>query len=193
MNAHRAQLDIATLPRGGHRRYRQRAAAGIAAVTLSAIGVTGALAATNSQAAPSHAAAAMTVYAFSINGSDGGFVAAPGTNPQQLSQGDEYIINDQLTVNRKVKGGYPIIGHDSGTCTFTRIVNPHDGLASCSATAVLKRGSLTVQGVVEIDSSGGPRASDLAITGGTGEYAGARGTLRLRVAGQHEIFTITLR
>jgi hypothetical protein len=131
----------------------------------------------------------ITVYAFSIGGP---FIAVPGTNPKVLSQGDETLVNDQLTVTHKRKGGYPIIGHDSGTCTFTRILSPHEGLADCVATAVLKGGSLTVQGVVEISSAGAPRPSDLAITGGTGTYAGARGTLHQRNTTNHAIYTITL-
>jgi hypothetical protein len=169
------------------RRRRRLRVASVAAATLGLIAV-GSAAATPARSG-AHAARALTVYAFPIGGP---FIAVPGTNPSVLSQGDERIVNDQLTVTRERRGGYPIIGHDSGTCTFTRILSPGHGLADCVATAVLKGGSLAVQGVVEIDAAGDPRPGGLAITGGTAAYAGARGTLHLGVTTGHEIFTIVL-
>ena len=179
MSAPTARLNSA-----GRRRCLVAAVA--ATVSLSAVGVTaaGALPVTQSQTAP-----ALTVYAFPIGGP---FIAVPGTNPKLLSQGDETIVNDQLTVTHKRKGGYPIIGHDSGTCTFTRIIDSRHGLANCVATAVLPGGSLTGQGAVEISSAGKPQPTDLAITGGTSKYAGARGTLHLKNATGHEIFKFML-
>lgn len=67
-----------------------------------------------------------------------------------------------------------------GTCQLRRHRSPEGG-------------SLMAQGVVEISFAGIPRPADLAITGGTGKYVGARGTLHLRDATSHEIFKITLR
>ena len=167
-------------------RHRRLVAAVAATLSLSAVGAAAADALAPSQ---SHRAQALTVYAFPIGGP---FIAVPGTNPKLLSQGDETIVNDQLTVTHKRKGGYPIIGHDSGTCTFTRIVDSRQGLANCVATAVLPGGSLTGQGVVAISSAGKPQPTDLAITGGTGKYAGARGTLHLKNTTGYEIFEFTL-
>lgn len=66
------------------------------------------------------------------------------------------------------------------------------GLANCVATAVLPGGSLTGQGVVEISSAGTPHPTDLAITGGTGRYAGARGTLHVKNTTGYEIFKFML-
>jgi hypothetical protein len=182
MSAMTARSNLAT-----GRRRRQFAVAAVA------VGVSLSTASSAAIAMPAtsrkHGVQVITVYAFSIGGP---LIAVPGTNPKMLSQGDETLVNDQLTVTRKRKGGYPIIGHDSGTCTFTRIIGPQEGLADCVATAVLKGGSLTAQGVVEISSAGAPRPSDLAITGGTGTYAGARGTLHQRNTTNHAIYTITL-
>jgi hypothetical protein len=169
------------------RSHRRLVTAVAVALSLSAVGATAASALAPSQ---SQTAQALTVYAFPIGGP---FIAVPGTNPKLLSQGDETIVNDQLTVTHKRKGGYPIIGHDSGTCTFTRIIDSRHGLANCVATAVLPGGSLTGQGVVEISSAGNPQPSDLAITGGTGKYAGARGTLHLKDATGYEIFKFMLK
>jgi hypothetical protein len=180
MSARATQLDAV------RRRRRLRAVAAVtAAVSAGAVGSAAAAPASSLN----HAGQTITVYAFSIGGP---FIPVPGTNPKALSQGDETVVNDQLTVTHKRNGGYPIIGRDSGTCTFTRVANPREGLADCVATAVLRAGSLTAQGVVEISSAGEPRPAELAITGGTGTYAGDRGTLRERVHGNHEIFTITL-
>jgi hypothetical protein len=173
---------------GGRRRPRFAAAAVAVAVGLSLSAASSAAAATPATSRD-RAVQVITVYAFPIGGP---FVAVPGTNPEVLSQGDEILVNDQLTVTHKRKSGYPIIGYDSGTCTFTRILSPGEGLADCVATAVLKGGSLTAQGVVEISSTGAPQPSDLAITGGTGAYAGARGTLHQRNTNNYAIYTITL-
>ena len=76
-----------------------------------------------------------TVYAFDINPSTDELIPAPGTPPGVISEGDESIINDQLTsthlAGHGASAGYPIVGYDSGTCTFTR-VSP-DGQPSNSA------------------------------------------------------------
>jgi len=136
----------------------------------------------------SRAANTITVYAFQ----EGSLIVVPGTSASALSQGDQKIVNDQLTATHAGPNGYHIIGHDAGVCTFTRIVNSHDGLADCDVTAVLKGGSLTAQGVVEI-RAGAVQPTDLAITGGTGKYATSRGTVHVKDTTGHEIFTINLR
>src|SRR5258708_13713530 len=65
----------------------------------------------------------LTYYAFDINNAttDPGFIPAPATNPKVFTQANDLIINDQLTTTRQVNGGYPIVGHDAGVCTLTRI------------------------------------------------------------------------
>ena len=67
-----------------------------------------------------------TYYAFDINNgtSEPGLIPVAGTNPSVFAQGDELIINDQITITHKVGGGYPIVGYDSGVCTITRIPEP---------------------------------------------------------------------
>ena len=122
------------------------------------------------------------------------FRSVPGTNPKVFAQGDELIINDQLTTTHKVNGGYPIVGYDAGVCTLTRIPeqNAEQTLANCVVTAVWKTGALTVQGVVQFKSQQ-PRAAVLAITGGTGRFAGATGTLRVAFTKDYKILTIRLK
>jgi hypothetical protein len=93
----------------------------IAAAALAACGLPRVAAAAPGGSAPGQRT--LTYYAFDINNgtTDPGFIPAPGTSPKVFSQGDELIINDQLTTTHQVNGGYPIVGHDAGVCTLTRI------------------------------------------------------------------------
>ena len=148
------------------------------------------------------------MYAFDINPSADELIAAPGTTPGVVSEGDQSIINDQLTsthlAGHAASAGYPIIGYDSGTCTFTRVApdgqpssSPFNNtLENCVATAVLPNGSITAQGVITTDS-GTPQPATLAVTGGTGSFEGARGIVKVTFGAQFEgrqfeQFTITL-
>ena len=149
-------------------------------------------------AAPSSAAPAartLTYYGFDINGTaaNPGFIPVPGSI-QTFAQGDELIINDQLTTTHKAGGGYPIVGHDAGVCTLTRIAakKAEQTLANCVVTAAFKNGSLTIQGVVRFTSQQ-PRASVLAVTGGTGRFDGAAGTVGVSFTKDFKILTFTLR
>ena len=170
------------------------AAAVIAVAALTACGTPSAAAA--APTGSSGAAKTLTYYAFDINngGSDPGFIAAPGTNPQAFAQGDELIINDQLTTTHLVNGGYPIVGYDAGVCTLTRIPEQHANqtLASCVVTAVWQSGSLALQGVVSFQSKQ-PEPAVLAITGGTGRFAGAAGMVGVSFTKNFKILTITLK
>ena len=115
-------------------------------------------------------------FAFNINNTtnDPGFVSVPGTKPGVFAQGDELIINDQLTVTRKKGSGYPIVGFDSGVCTLTRLPEKYarQTVGNCVVTAVwTKHGSLTFQGAVRFVKQR-PQSAVLAVTGGTGSYDG---------------------
>jgi hypothetical protein len=138
----------------------------------------------------------LTYYAFDVNNgpTDPGFIPAPGTNPKIFSQGDELIINDQLTTTHQVNGGYPIVGHDAGVCTLTRIPQKHaeQTLANCVVTAVWNNGSLTVQGVIRFQSRQ-PEPAVLPVTGGTGRFDGAAGTAGVSFTKNFKILTIKLK
>jgi dirigent-like protein len=183
----------------GPGRTRTRwAPASAAAVALVAAGIAGAAAAPAASAAPARspgAATTRTFYAFDINNgtTDPGFIPVPGTNPSVFAQGDELIVNDQLTTTHKVNGGYPIVGHDAGVCTLTRIPEPHAAqtLADCAATAVLPGGSLTIQGVLAFRAQQ-PQPAVLAVTGGTGRFADAAGTVAVTFTKNFKILTIKL-
>jgi hypothetical protein len=177
-----------------NRSARRAAIIGSAALAV-AVGTAGAAA-----AAPRGAAApdarALTVFAFDINngGPDPGFIPVPGTSRSSFAQGDELIINDQLTLPELAGKGFPIIGHDSGVCTLTRLPerDARQTYASCVVTAVVRGGSLTVQGILGFHGQQ-PLPATLAVTGGTGRYTGAAGTVHVGFARDHKILTFRLR
>lgn len=177
-----------------NRSARRAAIIGSAALAV-AVGTAGAAA-----AAPRGAAApdarALTVFAFDINngGPDPGFIPVPGTSRSSFAQGDELIINDQLTLPKLAGKGFPIVGHDSGVCTLTRLPerDARQTYASCVVTAVVRGGSLTIQGILSFHGQQ-PLPATLAVTGGTGRYAGAAGTVHVGFARDHKILTFRLR
>ncbi|MDH5224778.1 MAG: dirigent protein [Actinomycetota bacterium] len=63
------------------------------------------------------------------------------------------------------------VGRDQGSCIR---ISRNRGLWQCSWTSFLEGGSLTVEGPFFDD-----RESDLAITGGTGAYSAATGSMHL--------------
>ena len=176
-----------------HRSVRRIAiiAAGAALAASGTIGV-----AVASQGNPARAARTLRYYAFDINNgtSDPGFIPVAGTNPGSFAQGDELIINDQLTVTRKRGSGYPIVGFDSGVCTLTRVPEKYaeQTLGDCVVTVVWKDGSLAVQGVVRFKNQE-PQSAVLAVTGGTGSFDGATGVVDVAFTKNHKILTFKLK
>jgi Dirigent-like protein len=189
----RAQTLTRPWARGLTRGAARWAAVLGAAAALAACGSPGGAGTT--LAAPSGAATTLTYYAFDIhNGTtDPGFISIPGTNPKSFAQGDELIINDQLTTTRKVNGG-PIVGHDPGVCALTR--TPRCVLtrrsANCVVTAGVRNGSLTIQGIVGFRSRQ-PEPAVLAVTDGTGSFDGAAGTISVSFAKDFKILIIRLK
>jgi hypothetical protein len=168
---------------------------------LLAITVLGSLAAAGFGVGSAAASPSKTtvVYAFNINPSRDNLIPARGTRPGVVSEGDVAIINDQLTSTRLIKGGYPIIGYDSGTCTFTRVApdgqgkgSPYDNVVeNCVATAILSHGTVTVEGTI-VSKSGTPQPATLAVTGGTGELDGAHGMVKVTFGAKFDTYTIVL-
>jgi hypothetical protein len=165
-----------------------------AGAALIACGTAGVAAA----ATPGTAAATRTIkyYAFDINNgsTDPGLVPVPGTKPGKFAQGDELLINDQITSTRLVKGGYPIVGFDSGTCVLSRIPEKYaeQTIADCVVSVDVKGGDLTVQGALHFKSQQ-PEAGTLAVTSGTGSFIGAVGQVAVAFTKNYEIFTFTLK
>ncbi|MFJ3231298.1 hypothetical protein [Streptomyces sp. NPDC086787] len=91
-------------------------------------------------------------------------VPPPGT-----SQGDELVITGDLLQSGTT------VGHFNEVCVITR-AGDDDSDLQCQVTLTLPKGQVTVQGVFEITGSG-PGDIALAVTGGTGEYETARGSV----------------
>jgi hypothetical protein len=166
-------------------------AVGAALAASGTIGV-----AVASQGNPARAARTLRYYAFDINNgtSDPGFIPVAGTSPGSFAQGDELIINDQITVTHKRGSGYPIVGFDSGVCTLTRVPEKYaeQTLGDCVVMVVWKGGSMTVQGVVRFKNQE-PQSAVLAVTGGTGSFDGATGVVDVAFTKNHKILTFKLK
>jgi hypothetical protein len=85
-----------------------------------------------------------------------------------ISLGDSFVFTSTLTKQGKTAG------HTGVVCTLTSVKMSE---SQCVGTAWLRDGQITVQGLVADESEG----VELAITGGTGAYEGAGGTLTSRV------------
>ncbi len=99
-------------------------------------------------------------------------------DPPDLSLGDYFVATEDLfRKGRKV-------GHDHATCTLTRLEpktgNPQTGAVQCLVTLMLPEGQITTQGVrtFALDAQEPPNFV-LAITGGTGAYKAARGSVHI--------------
>lgn len=176
--------------------HRPRKWAVVTALAVAAAGAASLAAAAGPAAASPAASRALTYYAFDINNgtNDPGLIPVPGSSPKSFAQGDELIINDQLTTTHRRAGGYPIVGYDSGVCTLTRLPEKYaeQTYANCVVTAVWRTGSLTVQGVVRFKSQQ-PEPAVFAVTGGTGRFRGAAGTIHVRFTKEFKILSIALK
>ena len=149
----------------------------------------------------------IVVNGFDINSGDNDLVPASGTKSGVITEGDQSIVDEQLTATKESKNGknegYPIIGCASGVCTFTRTSPDGQGegegegspfnniLANCVVTAVLPQGSLTIQGVITM-KGGADQPSTVAVTSGTGSYVGAWGAVDATYGKQFSTSTIVL-
>ncbi|MCX5336562.1 MULTISPECIES: hypothetical protein [unclassified Streptomyces] len=88
--------------------------------------------------------------------------------PGSVSQGDQVVVRSDLFDEAHNK-----VGESHGTCTTTR--GGADEAEQCVVTYILPGGQLTVQGMYFNYVDQGP--FDNAITGGTGEYDKARGSV----------------
>jgi allene oxide cyclase-like protein len=91
------------------------------------------------------------------------------------SLGDELVFSERLSRHGRS------IGVSGGVCTATLVEPPYDDLMfHCVATLKLKRGQITLQGLIEVQGEEDPGPFKVAITGGTGRYVGAGGKAVVR-------------
>ena len=96
------------------------------------------------------------------------------------SLGDAFIFTSALTRHGKA------VGHTGVVCTLTSVDR---GEVQCVGTARLPGGQITIQGLL----AGEPEVFSFAITGGTGHYEGADGTLVVKeLSDTQELLTFHL-
>ncbi|MGW0999771.1 allene oxide cyclase barrel-like domain-containing protein [Streptomyces sp. NPDC002523] len=102
------------------------------------------------------------------------FPVNPGGSP---AQGDRTVFRSDLFDQQGNQ-----VGDTGGTCTTTRVDN--GGAEECVVNYNLPGGQLTVQGMVfGILNPGPPPSFDNAITGGTGAFDRARGSVHADTIG----------
>jgi len=149
-----------------------------AALAAAAIAV--AIATTASgQTVTAHTAATLT---FLSHDAHFQFIDVPpkGGDHKPPSEGDEFVIGGSL------EHGGKSVGTSNLVCTITQ---PGDhGVSTCAGMAIIPGGTLAIQGVSYIAGN----SDTYAITGGTGRYAGAKGTVASTQKGQADQITVTL-
>jgi hypothetical protein len=97
-------------------------------------------------------------------------LGAPGP-----SLGDELVFSERL----KRKGR--TVGVSGVVCTATQVEAPYEDIMfQCVGTLKLKRGQITLQGLIEVQGEDDPGPFTVAITGGTGRFKGAGGKAVVR-------------
>jgi hypothetical protein len=155
----------------------------VAAATAGALAAAALLAAGSAQAAapvppvpPAPRTLALTAVQTEVHLDD--------VKPKGPSVGDRTTFAEDLFTPGPVEKRGARLGTDGGECVVTSVTKTKQGMeivvsgvtTQCAATLALKGGQVTVQGL----ASYGWKARDtftLAITGGTGSYTGARGTM----------------
>jgi hypothetical protein len=91
------------------------------------------------------------------------------------SLGDQFVFSEVLFRRGRE------VGDSGGACTITEVVPPYDVLTfHCVATLSLRRGQITLQGLIEVQGEDDPGPFTVAITGGTGAFFGAGGEAVVR-------------
>lgn len=146
--------------------------AGVLAMAVMAVGSTG-----PAQGSGAQQAAGSTVRVYSTNTEES--FADVGSDGPGL--GDMFVFRSNLA-----RGGHRV-GHTGVVCTIT---SAHHDESQCLGSAKINgQGELTIQGLI----AGNPKSFSFAITGGTGAYEGAQGTLTVyEVSNKVERLTFTL-
>jgi len=105
--------------------------------------------------------------------------ANTATEPPAVIPGATIPTGDYETFDAKDKAG-----DLQGTCTFVRVIDRRpefqDRTMTCHVTLLLEGGALTYGGLMDVDQLENAAPVTLPIVGGTGEYAGACGTVQIQ-------------
>jgi hypothetical protein len=97
-----------------------------------------------------------------------------------FSLGDSFVFTSDLTEHGKP------VGHTGVVCTVTSTAREE---SQCVGTASLRGGQITIQGLL----AGEPEVFEFPITGGSGRYEGAEGTLVVKeLSDTEELLTFYL-
>jgi hypothetical protein len=100
------------------------------------------------------------------------FIDVAPTGP---SVGDRLVFSETL-----FKRGHEV-GMSGVDCVIVEATPPYDVVTfQCVATLSLRRGQITLQGLIEVQGEADPGPFTVAITGGTGAFRGASGEARIR-------------
>ena len=101
------------------------------------------------------------------------------------SLGDELVISEALSRKGRQVGTSGIV------CTITQAMAPYDVVTfHCVGTLSLRRGQITLQGLIEVQGEEDPGPFRVAITGGTRAYRGAGGEATVRDVGNRSIYKL---
>jgi hypothetical protein len=101
------------------------------------------------------------------------------------SLGDELVFSERLSKNGRE------VGESGVVCTVTHTVPPYDVLTfQCIGTLSLRKGQITLQGLIEVQGEDDPGPFVVAITGGTGKFRGASGEAVVRVSDETSVYKL---
>jgi hypothetical protein len=107
------------------------------------------------------------------------FTVSQVTSQQRFLPADagssELALGDRLVFSSTLSGAKR--GTDGGVCTVTNVIDApaFTGIYHCSVTAEFADGQITGQALVRSTAGNNPPRFAIAVTGGTGAYAGASG------------------
>jgi hypothetical protein len=152
----------------------------------AAVFLSGALAGLLLLAGPATGATGPTTITFTevAKGSTFEFVDNP---PMQKSEGSPTSAGDQFVATSPLVKGGKTIGKERIACTATSTSKSFEGAHFlCSGAFVLPAGTLFLEAII-----GAPHLEG-AVTGGTGTYAGAKGTFSVKERRTSSVVTVTL-
>ena len=90
-------------------------------------------------------------------------------------------LGDQLVFSETLFRRGNEVGESGVVCTVVQVTPPYDVVTfHCVGTLSLRRGQITLQGLIEVQGEDDRGPWTVAITGGTGAYRGAGGEARVR-------------
>jgi hypothetical protein len=91
------------------------------------------------------------------------------------SLGDELVFSDRLFIRGRQ------VGESGVVCVVTQAMPPYDVLTfKCEGALSLRKGQITLQGLIEVQGEDDPGPFRVAITGGTGKFRCACGEAVVR-------------